>query len=195
MGNEGLSWLDRWRMYRDRLIASPRVQRWALANPLTRPVAQRRARAILDLCADRLLTGPLHLREAAPLQHPVQGTPDHCGTCREAVAFARSNVPPPRRCGFTWAGGAAGRSIYGLGQLGAALAGNPAALSLIEHQPAVRRSRGSGRAASRFPPRCGHCSLLALLGGRASNGVDGRGCRALQRAHGRIAASHCAGSA
>ena len=28
-----------------------------------------------------------------------------------------------------------GRSVYGLGQLGAALAGNPAALSLIEHQP------------------------------------------------------------
>jgi demethylspheroidene O-methyltransferase len=28
-----------------------------------------------------------------------------------------------------------GRSVYGLGQLGAALAGNRAALSLIEHQP------------------------------------------------------------
>jgi demethylspheroidene O-methyltransferase len=51
MGNEGLSWLDRWRLYRDRLIASPRVQRWALANPLTRPVAHRRTRAMLDLCA------------------------------------------------------------------------------------------------------------------------------------------------
>ena len=51
MGHEGRSWLDRCRLYRDRLIASPRVQRWALANPVTRPVAQRRARAMLDLCA------------------------------------------------------------------------------------------------------------------------------------------------
>jgi hypothetical protein len=42
---------DRCRLYRDRLIASPRVQRWALANPLTRPIARRRARAMLDLCA------------------------------------------------------------------------------------------------------------------------------------------------
>src|SRR5580704_17058839 len=41
MGHEGRSWLDRCRLYRDRLIASPRVQRWALANPVTRPVAQR----------------------------------------------------------------------------------------------------------------------------------------------------------
>ena len=48
MGNERLSGLDRWRLYRDRLIASPGIQRWALANPLTRPVAQR-ARAMLDL--------------------------------------------------------------------------------------------------------------------------------------------------
>ena len=51
MGHEGRSWLDRCRLYRDRLIASPRAQRWALANPVTRPVAQRRARAMLDLCA------------------------------------------------------------------------------------------------------------------------------------------------
>ena len=35
---------------RDRLIASPRVQP-GLANPLTRPFAQRRARDMLDLCA------------------------------------------------------------------------------------------------------------------------------------------------
>jgi hypothetical protein len=46
-----VAWLDRCRLYRDRLIASPRVQRWALANPVTRPVAHRRARAMLDLCA------------------------------------------------------------------------------------------------------------------------------------------------
>ena len=30
---------------------SPRFQRWAAAFPLTRPIAQRRARALFDLCA------------------------------------------------------------------------------------------------------------------------------------------------
>ena len=45
MGHEGRSWLDRCRLYRDRLIASPRVQRWALANPVTRPGVRHFVRA------------------------------------------------------------------------------------------------------------------------------------------------------
>ncbi len=44
-------WLDRLRARRDRLIADPKFQRWSLANPLTRPIARRRARAALDLTA------------------------------------------------------------------------------------------------------------------------------------------------
>jgi len=136
MGNEGLSWLDRWRMYRDRLIASPRVQRWALANPLTRPVAQRRARAMLDLCAgfvysqvlftcvrlrlfDILFKEPLTI---AALAESLSLSPE--ATSRLLDAAVSLGLVERR-----------GRSIYGLGQLGAALAGNPAALSLIEHQP------------------------------------------------------------
>ncbi len=197
MGNEGLSWLDRWRLYRDRLIASPRVQRWALANPLTRPVAQRRARAMLDLCAgfvysqvlftcvrlrlfDILFKEPLTI---AALAERLLLSPE--ATSRLLDAAVSLGLVERR-----------GRSVYGLGQLGAALAGNRAALSLIEHQPLlyadlqdpVALLRGSSRG-------YGDRSLLALLGGRASNGADGRGGRALQRAHGRIAASHCAGSA
>ena len=136
MGHEGLSWLDRWRLYRDRLIASPRVQRWALANPLTRPVAQRRARAMLDLCAgfvysqvlftcvrlrlfDILFKEPLTI---AALAERLLLSPE--ATSRLLDAAVSLGLVERR-----------GRSVYGLGQLGAALAGNPAALSLIEHQP------------------------------------------------------------
>jgi len=136
MGNEGLSWLDRWRLYRDRLIASPRVQRWALANPLTRPVAQRRARAMLDLCAgfvysqvlftcvrlrlfDILFKEPLTI---AALAERLLLSPE--ATSRLLDAAVSLGLVERR-----------GRSVYGLGQLGAALAGNRAALSLIEHQP------------------------------------------------------------
>ena len=163
MGNEGLSWLDRWRLFRDRLIASPRVQRWALANPLTRPVAQRRARAMLDFCAGFVYsTGALHLRKAAPLRHPVQGTPDHCRTCREAVAFAGSNVPPPRRCGFTWAGGAAWPIRLRAGAAWRGAGWKPGrSLPDRTSASAVHRSAGSGRAAPGFSSRYGRCSLLA----------------------------------
>ena len=136
MGNERLSWLGRWRLYRDRLIASPRVQRWALANPLTRPVAQRRARAMLDLCAgfvdsqvlftcvrlrlfDILFKEPLTI---AALAERLLLSPE--ATSRLLDAAVSLGLVERR-----------GRSVYGLGQLGAALAGNRAALSLIEHQP------------------------------------------------------------
>ena len=136
MGDERLSWLDRWWLYRDRLIASPRVQRWALANPLTRPVAQRRARGMLDLCAgfvysqalftcvrlrlfDILFKGPLTI---AALAERLLLSPE--ATSRLLDAAVSLGLAERR-----------GRSVYGLGQLGAALAGNRAALSLIEHQP------------------------------------------------------------
>jgi demethylspheroidene O-methyltransferase len=136
MEHERLSWFDRCRSYRDQLIASPRVQRWVLANPLTRPIARRRARAMLDLCAgfvysqvlfacvrlrlfDILFKQPLTtaaLAERLSLSAEV--------TCRLLDAAVSLGLAERR-----------GRSLYGLGQLGAALVGNRAALSLIEHQP------------------------------------------------------------
>ena len=136
MEHERLSWFDRCRSYRDQLIASPRVQRWVLANPLTRPIARRRARAMLDLCAgfvysqvlftcvrlrlfDILFKEPL---TTAALAERLSLSPE--ATCRLLDAAVSLGLAERR-----------GRSLYGLGQLGAALVGNRAALSLIEHQP------------------------------------------------------------
>ena len=45
------AWADRWLAWRNRLVASPRFQRWAAGFPLTRRVAQRNTRALFDLCA------------------------------------------------------------------------------------------------------------------------------------------------
>lgn len=129
------AWLDRLRARRDRLIADPRFQRWSLANPLTRPIARRRARAALDLTAgfvysqvlfacarlklfDILLGGPM---TAAELAARLSLSED---AARRLLDAAASLDLAERRGG--------GR--YGLGQLGAAFAGNRAALSLVEHQ-------------------------------------------------------------
>ncbi|MGC1859845.1 MAG: methyltransferase dimerization domain-containing protein, partial [Methylocystis sp.] len=77
-----LSLSDRLRAWRDRLIADPRFQRWSLGNPLTRCIARRSSRAMLDLCAgfvysqvlfacvqlrlfDLLKDGPLTITELA----------------------------------------------------------------------------------------------------------------------------------
>jgi demethylspheroidene O-methyltransferase len=129
-------WFDRLRARRDRLIADPRFQRWSLANPFTRPIARRKARAALDLTAgfvysqalfacarlklfDSLAEGPLAVPElAARLALSEAAT-------RRLLDAAVSLDLAERRGG--------GR--YGLGQLGAAFLGNRAALSLVEHQP------------------------------------------------------------
>lgn len=129
-------WIDRFRAARDRLIADPAFQRWSLANPLTRAIARRRARAALDLTAgfvysqvlfacarlklfDQLIDGPLTSGEiASRLALSEDAT-------RRLLDAAASLDLAERRSG--------GR--YGLGQLGAAFAGNRAALSLVEHQP------------------------------------------------------------
>jgi hypothetical protein len=81
----------------------------------TRPGHARSLRRI------RLLTGPLPLTTAA-LAERLSLSPD--ATCRLLDAAVSLGLAERR-----------GRSVYGLGQLGAALAGNRAALSLIEHQP------------------------------------------------------------
>jgi demethylspheroidene O-methyltransferase len=129
-------WLDDLRARRDRLIASPAFQRWSRANPLTRPMARRRARAGLDLTAgfvysqvlfacvrlgvfDHLLAAP---RRVEALADVLGLSPAATKRLLEAAA-ALGLVE--RRSEERW----------GLSQLGAGFAGNQAALSLVAHQP------------------------------------------------------------
>ena len=121
MGHEGLSWLDRWRLCRDRLIASPRVQRWALANPPTRPVAQRRARAMLDLCAGFVYSQVLFTCVRLRLFDILFKEPLTIAALAERLLL--SPEATPRLLDAAVSLGLAerrGRSVYGLGQLTAA---------------------------------------------------------------------------
>ena len=124
----------RWFDLRNRLLASPGFQRWAVAFPLTRPVAQKRAAALFDLCAgfvysqvlqacvqlrlfDLLRDGP---RSLADIADALSIRPADASRLLEAAAALRLLE---RR----------GPDDFGLGVLGAALLGNPAAVAMIEH--------------------------------------------------------------
>jgi demethylspheroidene O-methyltransferase len=154
-----LSWIDRMRGFRVRLIASKRFQRWASSSRLTRWLVQRRGRELFDLCAgfvysqillacvrlrlfDILFEKPLTLDELA----------ERLALSKEAtarlVAGATSLRLIERR----------GRDRYGLGEIGAALVANAAAAALIEHQPMLYLDL---------------VDPVALLRGRVSNG-EGR---------------------
>jgi demethylspheroidene O-methyltransferase len=129
-------WLDGWRARRDRLIANPDFQRWSLGNPLTRILARRKARAALDLTAgfvySQVLFACAQLELFEILAEGPLPVPDLAGrlglseaAARRLLEAAASLDLAERRSG--------GR--YGLGQIGAAFAGNPAALALVRHQP------------------------------------------------------------
>jgi len=129
-----LSWNERLLAWRDRLLASDAFRRWAAAFPLTRPFAQRNARALFDLCAgfvysqvlfacvrvrlfEILAEGPASLSEIARrIELPLDAT-------ERLVRAALSLRLVACRAG----------DRYGLGMLGAALVRNEAITSMVEH--------------------------------------------------------------
>ncbi len=131
---QGDSMGDRWRAWRNGLIADPRFQHWAARVPLVRRVAARRANALFDLCAgfvysqtllacvrldvfEQLAAGPLHVADLAP----TLGL-DIDGAVRLLDAAVALGLLERR-----------GAGRYGLGELGAALRGNPGVTAMIEH--------------------------------------------------------------
>ena len=123
-----------WRDWRNDLLASPRFQAFAARSPLTRGITKRRARAAFDLAAgfvytqilhacveldlfEMLRAGPLSLDELATrMRLPRDGAER---LLRAAVALRLIDARGPLR--------------FGLGPHGAALLGNPGALSMVSH--------------------------------------------------------------
>jgi demethylspheroidene O-methyltransferase len=122
-----------------RLQATDGFRRAAGAFPLTRPVARRQGRALFDLCAgfvysqvllavvrlrlpERLMAGP---RSVAALALELGMTEP----ATERLLIAAVSLRLLARRGQD----AGGRTLYGLGSLGAALIDNPGVTAMIEH--------------------------------------------------------------
>jgi demethylspheroidene O-methyltransferase len=124
-------WLGTWR---SRIISDARFQKWAAASPLTRRLAERKARALFDLCAgfvySQILRACVHL-EVFELLH--RGPKD----LARLAAEMRLTVPAAQRL---LAGAASLRLLralpgdrFALDDLGAAMNGNPAIAALVAH--------------------------------------------------------------
>jgi len=133
-------WRARWHAWRDRLLGDPRFQRWAADFPLTRPLAQRRARELFDLCAgfvysqilfacveldlfSRLRAAPL---DAAELAAATDLTPAAAERLLRAAVALRLLE---RR----------GDGRFGLGPHGAALLGHPGVAAMVRHHALLYR--------------------------------------------------------
>lgn len=129
-----VSLADRLAGWRNRLVASPRFQRFAASFPLTKPIAQRQSQALFDLCAGfvyaqvlqaciqldlfRILeAGPRSVAELAPRLVMTESATERLLGAAAALDLVE------RRSG--------GR--YGLAMLGAALLGNPGVGAMIAH--------------------------------------------------------------
>jgi demethylspheroidene O-methyltransferase len=125
---------SRWLALRNRLLANPRFQRWAVDFPLTRPLAQRRARALFDVTAGFVYSqilfacvqlGLLPFLAAGPRTRDELARQlglDAAGTLRLLKAASALGLVEP------WPDGG-----YGLGAQGAALLGNPGIAAMVEH--------------------------------------------------------------
>lgn len=128
------AWLARCLGVRDRLLSSPRFQRWATAFPLTRPIAQRRARALFDLCAgfvySQILLACVRLRLfdiLAEGQQPLVRLSERLSLSMDATARLLRAAVALRLVEHR------GETDFGLGALGAALVGNPGVNAMVEH--------------------------------------------------------------
>jgi demethylspheroidene O-methyltransferase len=127
------SWLNAVLAMRDRLLSSARFRHWAIAFPVTRPIARRRARALFDLCAgfvySQTLLACVELRLFDKLSEGPQSVPLLAGflampedAALRLLAAATSLRLVARR-----------GTRFGLGPLGAALVDNPGLLAMIQH--------------------------------------------------------------
>lgn len=129
-----LFWRDRWADARNRLLGSQRFRLWASRFPITRPIAQRQAHALFDLCAgfvySQVLYACVQLRvfeilSDGPLDLPALARKLALGLeqaeCLVNAAVALNLLEQRDNRGF------------GLGALGAVLAGNEGIQAMISH--------------------------------------------------------------
>lgn len=128
------SLFDRLRDYRNWLVANPKVQQLAAANPLTRPIARQKARQLFDICAGfvyfQILNSCLRLgvfdalkAQSLTLIQLGQAI-DLPEDATKRLVDAGSSLKL-----LAWRGD----GKVALGELGAALNANPAVKSMIHH--------------------------------------------------------------
>ncbi|WP_293867375.1 methyltransferase [uncultured Alsobacter sp.] len=126
--------VDWWYAVRDPLLRSERFQRWAAAFPLTRPLARRRAGELFDLVSGFVYSQILHAVVRLRLLDLVADEPMRVEAIAPAIGL---DVAATRRLCSAAAAvrllSERGEGRFGLGDLGAALLGNPGVGAMVEH--------------------------------------------------------------
>jgi demethylspheroidene O-methyltransferase len=133
-GLSGATVVERIRDWRSRIIADARFQRWARNSPLTRRLAQRKARALFDICAGFVYSQVLSACVKLEVFDLLRAGPKTCEALAPRMAV---NVPAARRLLKAAASLRLLRALpndrFALDDLGAAMIGNPAIAAFVAH--------------------------------------------------------------
>lgn len=116
------------------MISDPGFQRWAAVFPLTRPIARRRSRELFDIAAgfvySQILFACVRLKLFDILAEGVQSTEQLAKRLELPPDGARRLLRAAVSLGLAEA---RGQDRYALGELGAAIVGNPGITAMVEH--------------------------------------------------------------
>lgn len=128
------SWRQRWHQFRNRLVANPAFQRWATRNPLTRPIANKRATQLHHMTAGFVYSQTLLAFIELELPETLAK-----GPVQTEGLVTLTGVPEPGLLTLLKAARALGlleyypEDLWGLGELGAALLANPGIAAMVKH--------------------------------------------------------------
>jgi demethylspheroidene O-methyltransferase len=125
---------DRFRTWRNHLLADARFQRWAAGSPLTRKFAQRRARALFNLCAGFVYSQILFACVKLDVFELLRAGPRDCQALAPrmglTVAAAQRLLMGAASLGLLRA---LPGDRFALDDLGASMLGNPAIAAFVAH--------------------------------------------------------------
>jgi demethylspheroidene O-methyltransferase len=123
-----------WIATRNRLLASAVFQRWAADFPLTRGIAQRRARALFDLVAGFVYSQTLSTCVQVGLLELLRESPQSTADLADRLGRSRESVGRLLRAAAALGlVEETGESRYALGPQGAATLGNTGLVEMISH--------------------------------------------------------------
>jgi demethylspheroidene O-methyltransferase len=133
-------WRCRWRLFRNRLLADPKFQRWAARTPLVKRIASKKATDLHHLTAGfvytQTLTAVVQCNLLAVLQGRIESTKSVAAMCGLSSAAAQTLLTAAAALKLTEE---VSRGFWMVGELGASVLGNPAVADMVKHHSVLYR--------------------------------------------------------
>lgn len=133
-------WRCRWRLFRNRLLADSKFQRWAARTPLVRRIASKKALELHHLTAGfvytQTLTAVVQSNLLAVLQGRIESTKSVAAMCGLTAPAAHTLLTAAQALKLTEE---VSQGYWMVGELGASVLGNPGVADMVRHHTVLYR--------------------------------------------------------